>query len=102
MKSYKLKLSSRFQQEAREIAFSIYQLTKEEKTANKKYHMILDNAYSLEIFPERNQAFGECRILQAEKYSIVYKISGDVVEILRVVPSSSRYIARLRGNKPNE
>lgn len=52
---------------------------------------------SLEYFPERNQAFGDKRIQLVGKYSIVYRVTGDVVEILRVVPSSCGYIAKLRG-----
>lgn len=99
MKNFKVIFSPRFQQNALDIFSNLENLTKDRVVAQRNYKKIMETALSLDYFPERNQAYGNNRIQQVGNYSIVYRITGDTVEILRVLPSSSQYIAKLRGQE---
>lgn len=64
----------------------------------------MENIYSLETSPEKNilvesqpEREQGMRIQLANKYSVIYRVSGDFVVVLRVVHSSSKYIDNLRG-----
>ncbi len=96
MTVYKISFHSKAKSDLHNHFISLSNFLKDSKKAFDLCEEIRSKAKLLNEFPERNRAFGEKRIQLAGKYSIVYRIRGDVVEILRIVPSSSKYIAQLR------
>ncbi len=97
MKKYRIENDINSDIDLERLFYNIAQYPDSLPRAEQFLRDIKQGMESLTYSPERNQSFRGRRILLVGKYSIVYRITGDLVEILRVVPSSCGYIAKIRG-----
>lgn len=104
MKEYMFDISRTAQNDLDNIVNYIVQTYNDIDASKKVYDNIMKKIKLLKISPEKNilvQSQPECdqgmRIQLADKYSVVYYINGDFIVVFRVVHSTSKYIAKLRG-----
>lgn len=104
MKNYKIDITPNAHEDLAELYRYVALNLGLPDTANQLYDKISSKIYRLAEFPKRNPPVESepeksegLRILPVGSYSVLYVVDEDTVFVKNIAPSSSQYIARLRG-----
>lgn len=104
MKKFSVEISAIAENDLYNIVAYIVETYNDVNVAEKIYDNIIKKIYSLENSPEKNilvesqpEKNQGMRIQLANKYSILYWVEDELVMVFKIVSSSSKYIAHLRG-----
>lgn len=104
MKQYRIQISPTADKDLGNITDYIVDTYDSVLNANKVYDKIMNAISSLSTFPKKNSSVVSqperdlgMRIKTVDKYSLVYWVEEDSVMVYHIAPTSSQYIAKLRG-----
>lgn len=86
--AYRLKILPRAENDLNNIFDYIFTESLEESIAQNMIDNILRSIETLSTFPKRWPEFQEYRQMIVGKYNVIYRIDGDLVQIIRVKHSA--------------